>query len=229
VLIGADGLHSRVRAGLFGDTPPTYSGYTCWRAVVRFDHTLLWPGESWGRGARFGQVGMSGGQVYWFATKDAPAGGRGAAGEKAELQRVFRGWHEPVEQLIAATDESVILRHDIYDRPVLGRWGNGRVTLLGDAAHAMTPNLGQGACQAIEDAVVLARELAARRDLPGALRSYETRRIGRANSIVTASRRLGAIGQWSHPLAVPVRNWLMAHVASRLQARQIEQVVGYRV
>ena len=228
-LIGADGLHSKVRAELHGASAPRYSGYTCWRGVVEFDHARLAPGESWGRGARFGHVGMADGQVYWFATETAPPGGRGRDGEKAELRRLFRGWHEPIEALIEATDEAWILRNDISDRPVLRTWARGRVTLVGDAAHPMTPNLGQGACQAIEDAIVLARELTGTPDVPSALRAYEARRIRRTNWIVTTSRRLGAIGQFSNPLAMTIRNAFMKHVASRVQARQLEGLVGYRV
>ena len=228
-LIGADGLHSNVRAQLHGASAPRYSGYTCWRGVVPFDHARLAPGESWGRGARFGQVGMADGEVYWFATETAPPGGRGRDGEKADLRRVFRGWHEPVEALIDATGASRILRNDIYDRPVLRTWGRGRVTLLGDAAHPMTPNLGQGACQAIEDAIVLAREVRATPDITAALRAYEARRIRRTNWIVITSRRLGEIGQYANPVARAVRNAFMKHVASRVQARQLERLVGYRV
>src|SRR5262249_16974323 len=157
LLIGADGLNSTVRAQLYGSTKPTYAGYAAWRAVVRFDLTRLAPGESWGSGARFGHLPMTQDRVYWYATSNEREGERKPGNEKAGLATIFRGWHEPIEALIDATDESAIFRNDIYDRRGLNKWGEGRVTLLGDAAHPMTPNLGQGACQAFEDAVVLAR------------------------------------------------------------------------
>jgi 2-polyprenyl-6-methoxyphenol hydroxylase-like FAD-dependent oxidoreductase len=228
VVVGADGLSSVVRAGLHGAAPPTYAGYTAWRAVVPFDTRRVQGSETWGAGARFGMVPMSGNRVYWFATKNVPEGER-QRDEKAGLRDLFRGWHDPVEALIDATDPASILRNDIYDRPVLGRWGRGRVTLLGDAAHPMTPNLGQGACQALEDAVVLARCLQDQPDIAMALRAYETRRISRANALVRRSRQVGRIGQVEWPVAVWLRKAMIGLVSPRLQARQLEAVIGYKV
>ncbi len=226
LLVGADGLHSAVRAQLHGPQPARYAGYTAWRAVVPFEHSLLQPGETWGRGARFGQIPMAGSLVYWFATMNAPEGARASAGEKRELQRLFRGWHAPIEALIDATPEDHVLRNDIYDRAPIRDWGTGRVTLAGDAAHPMTPNLGQGGCQALEDAVVLGRMIVEQGPTPAALRAYEVSRRARTASIVRASRRVGAIGQWSSPLAVALRSLLMKHVAGRLQVRQMERVIA---
>jgi 2-polyprenyl-6-methoxyphenol hydroxylase-like FAD-dependent oxidoreductase len=132
-----------------------------------------------------------------------------------------RSPHAPIPQLIQATTEHAILRNDIYDRPPLKSWGRGLVSLLGDAAHPMTPNLGQGACQAIEDAVVLGRAIATHSTVSAALRSYEAQRIDRANLIVTQSRQIGWVGQWRHPMAVALRNALVRFGGSRLQARQL--------
>ena len=135
LLVGADGLRSVVRSALFGPERPRYGGYTAWRAVTRFDHARVTPGETWGRGRRFGQWGMTEGRVYWYATESVPEGeGDPPEGRKQGLLKLFRGWHEPVEDLIEATDESAILRNDVYDRPPLRHWSVGRVTLLGDAA-----------------------------------------------------------------------------------------------
>ena len=228
VLIGADGLHSVVRAQLHGDEPPRYAGYTAWRGVVAFDTGRVRASESWGYGTRFGQVPMGGGRVYWFATENTSEGGRNPD-EKAHLLRLFRGWHAPIEELIRATPGSEILRNDIHDRPTADRWGEGRLTLLGDAAHPMTPNLGQGACQALEDAVVLARCLGQQPDPAMALRQYEAERLPRTNTLVTLSRRVGTIGQFQQPLAVYLRNAAMSRISPRRQARQLERIVGYRV
>ncbi|HET9109843.1 MAG TPA: FAD-dependent monooxygenase, partial [Ktedonobacterales bacterium] len=165
LLIGADGLRSTIRAQMFGAAAPRYAGYTAWRGVAhvtprQWDEALVT--ESWGAGRRFGLVPLSNGRMYWFATLNAPEGIRDKPGEtKQALLDLFSSWHEPIAAVIAATDEADILRNDIYDRPPLTSWSRGRVTLLGDAAHPMTPNMGQGVCQAIEDAVVLAERLSA--------------------------------------------------------------------
>jgi 2-polyprenyl-6-methoxyphenol hydroxylase-like FAD-dependent oxidoreductase len=225
LLIGADGLRSAIRAQIHGATPPTYAGYTAWRGVTHFDHARLLPGESWGAGARFGRVPLSDGRVYWFATQNAPAGGHSPEGEQAALLRIFRGWHAPIEALISATDPAAILRNDIYDRPPLQNWGVGRVTLLGDAAHPMTPNLGQGACQALEDAAVLVRMLRKSAALTETLRAYESVRIQRTTPIVLQSRRIGAVGQWANPLAIQLRNQLLRLMPASTRQRQISSLI----
>jgi len=203
ILVGADGLRSRIRAGLFGPEEPRYAGYTAWRAVVVPEEGLLpWGAgfESWGRGARFGCAHIGNGRVYWFATRNAPEGEKDGPpgsldGARANLLRLFEGWHRPIGGLVEAAEENAILRTDIYDRePLDERWGEGRVTLLGDAAHPMTPNLGQGACQAIEDAVVLARCLGERGATAEALRRYERLRSDRVAMVVRRSRRVGMVG-----------------------------------
>jgi 2-polyprenyl-6-methoxyphenol hydroxylase-like FAD-dependent oxidoreductase len=217
-LVGADGLRSAVRAQLLGAGEPVYAGYTSWRGVAPVDIGDVGSSETWGAGRRFGIVPIDGGRTYWFATLDAPAGGVG--GQEA-LPGLFAGWHEPVEALLRATPADALLRTDIADRPVSAVWGRGRVTLLGDAAHPMTPNLGQGACQAIEDAVVLARSLSVAGDVVDGLRRYEAGRIPRANQVVVLARRLGQIGQWSHPWSRAARDALFAAMPAGLTERQL--------
>ena len=229
LVIGADGLHSAVRAALHGPQPPRYAGYTAWRGVVGFEINRLQIGETWGAGARFGQIPMQGNRVYWFATQNAPAGQHSPDGEKAELLRLFGNWHNPIRALIEATPDAAILRNDLYDRPPLKRWGRGRITLLGDAAHPMTPNLGQGACQALEDAVVLAKQVQSTADIPTALRAYEAARIPRTTMIVNQSRQVGQVGQWANPVAVAGRNWLVKYLLARVQYRQFAPLIGYEL
>ena len=238
ILVGADGLRSRVRAGLFGPEQPRYAGYTAWRAVVEPKEELLPWGtgfESWGRGVRFGCAHIGDGRVYWFATANAPEGEKDGppgspAGAKAKLLRLFSGWHRPVADLVQAAEEDTILRTDIYDREPLGeRWGEGRTTLLGDAAHPMTPNLGQGACQAIEDAVVLARCLGERGATAESLRSYERLRSERVAMVVRRSRRVGMVGQVKNPTICWLRDRALAMSPPKAQLRQLEEVVGYEV
>jgi 2-polyprenyl-6-methoxyphenol hydroxylase-like FAD-dependent oxidoreductase len=224
-LVGADGLHSVVRAHLHGKSEPRYAGCTAWRAVVPSAGGPPQASESWGRGRVFGQVPMAGGHVYWYATHNEPAGGRNIS-EKAELLRSFGSWHAPIGALIEAADETKILRNDIYDRRPLATWGRDRITLVGDAAHPMTPYMGQGGCQAIEDAVVLGQCLQQRGDIRASLRAYEARRIRRANTFVHRSHVAGRIAQLENALAVGIRNALIKAAGPRLQTSQILRLIG---
>jgi FAD-dependent urate hydroxylase len=231
-LIGADGINSVIRAALFGRTKPRYSGYTAWRAVSQssVSATVQGASESWGRGARFGIVPMSKGRVYWFATRNAAEGaGDASIGRKREVLRCFQGWHEPIEDLIEATPENAILRNDIYDREPLTNWTKGLVTLLGDAAHPMTPNLGQGACQAIEDALELACEVSRHTKLAAALQAYEARRLGRTSRIVRQSRRIGRMGQLENAFGRRLRNSFIKLIPASAQLKQLEWILGYEV
>ena len=224
LLVGADGLRSAVRAQLLKDGEPRYAGYTSWRGVADTrDGVGDTATEAWGRGQRFGLVPIDGDRTYWFATHNASSGGRDNSELAREtLLRLFHGWAPPIRDVLLGTPRDSILRTDIHDRPPAARWGEGRVTLLGDAAHPMTPNLGQGACQAIEDAVVLARELSGTRaeDPVPALRRYEALRAPRADAVVAAARRLGTIGQAEGRLTCRVRDALVALTPDRVARRQ---------
>ncbi len=231
LLIGADGIHSQVRARLFGSQKPRYAGYTAYRAVVAFPHSqVALFGETWGQGTRFGIAPLSEGRVYWFATRNAPEGEHDAPqARKQSLLGTFQGWADPVEALLEATPQEVILRNDIYDRDPISQWSVGRVTLLGDAAHPMTPNLGQGACQALEDALVLADCLRKSSEVPEALKTYQKRRIERTSGIVRQSRQIGQVGQWHNPLACWLRDTLLKNMSDSAQLKRITPIAGYEV
>jgi 2-polyprenyl-6-methoxyphenol hydroxylase-like FAD-dependent oxidoreductase len=217
LLVGADGLHSTVRQVMRGPETLRYAGYTSWRALV--DGIDLPQGnkvtESWGPGQRFGIAPIGRRRVYWFAVADAPAGQSDAPDPRPDLLARFEGWHPPIQALISAAAPERILRTDIHDRPPVDFWIEGYVALLGDAAHPMTPNLGQGGCQAIEDAVVLADALARAPDTQSALLSYQQRRLPRANGFVIRSWRFG---QLAHLRTRPMR-WLRDHALRALPTR----------
>jgi len=231
VLVGADGLNSTIRAQLFGGGKARYAGYTVWRGVA--DATL---GEevgttTMGRASQFGFFPMSRGRVYWFASASAPEGQKdGEAGRKVEVLGRFGDWHSPVGALIRATPEAEILRNDVYDRESLKRWSVGRVTLLGDAAHPSTPDLGQGACQAIEDAVVLAGCLRERGGEPAAaLEDYETRRRPRANAMSRQARRIGRMGRWKNPLACWLRDKMIEKTPESVRLRHLKWMFDFKL
>ncbi len=227
-LVGADGLHSVVRTCLGHREKPRYSGYTAWRAVVPFDTSTMVAGETWGRGRRFGMVPVQGNRVYWYATNNETQGGTDApGGARSRLLALFRGWHSPIEDLIRAARDSEILRNDICDRNPVASWGTGRVTLLGDAAHPMTPNLGQGACQAIEDALELAARLALEPAVTPALRRYESLRMARTASIVLTSRRIGDLCQVESPILCGLRDLAMRLTPDFVTIRSLTPVIGY--
>jgi 2-polyprenyl-6-methoxyphenol hydroxylase-like FAD-dependent oxidoreductase len=207
LLVGADGLHSEVRAQLFGRQPPRYSGTTSWRAIGAFEHPILRNiTETWGPGRRVGIQALNPGRVFWFAATTAPENQHVPAGQrKAALGELFRGWHDAVELAVESTEEADIVQTDIHFRPPLPRWSAGRVTLLGDAAHPMTPDLAQGAAQAIEDALVLA-DCLGQGDVTAALRAYEERRIPRTTTVAKLAYRFHRLSQIRNPLAFAARN-----------------------
>jgi 2-polyprenyl-6-methoxyphenol hydroxylase-like FAD-dependent oxidoreductase len=228
VLIGADGLRSVVRDRLGVPGALRYSGYTAWRGIAPFETAGLMAGETLGSGQRFGLAPIHGNRVYWYATDNVPEGQREPPLEtKARLTRLFGDWHEPIPELIRSTGEDAILRNDIYDRDPAGRWGSGRITLLGDAAHPMTPNLGQGACQAIEDALVLACRLASGGNVNTSLRQYESERTARTSFIVKASRRVGELFQIESRPFCELRNLAMRLTPAAMTYRSLRQLAGY--
>jgi 2-polyprenyl-6-methoxyphenol hydroxylase-like FAD-dependent oxidoreductase len=210
LLVGADGLNSLVRAGLLGPRPPRYNGYTAYRGITQFPLEGDTASEAWGCGQRFGFVPGPGREIYWWAAVSVPEGLNPSPHTyKPDLLVRYRNWFEPITAVIDATPEGAILRNDVYDRPPTRRCSLGRVTLLGDAAHPITPDLGQGACLAIEDAVVLARCLACEKDTAGALRAYDAARIGRARFLTRHSHWMGRLGQLRHPWLCRSRNALV--------------------
>jgi 2-polyprenyl-6-methoxyphenol hydroxylase-like FAD-dependent oxidoreductase len=199
VLIGADGFNSAIRRQVAGADEPRPGNYACWLATVPFTHPRMSKGYAahyWGRGQRFGLADIGHGRAYWWATKNVPPGTSGHLRRGKEgLAGLFAGWADEVREAIRTTPEESIVRITAQDRPFLRRWGTGRTTLLGDAAHPMLVSLGQGAALAIEDAVVLAQHLRATADPVAALRGYEDERRPRTEGLVAAARALSETEQ----------------------------------
>jgi 2-polyprenyl-6-methoxyphenol hydroxylase-like FAD-dependent oxidoreductase len=211
-LIGADGVVSRVRRQLTGKGPPDYppyAGYTVWHAIV--EDTSVPAGRfvlQFGRGSRFAYYRVDADRVYWSGIAYVPKGDEGTIDREAVLD-LFAGYAGPAAALIAATDR--MQRHDIFGGEPLGAWGSGRVTVLGDAAHPMTTNLGQGAGMAIEDGVVLGCSVADHADPVVALRDYEERRINRTTTMMRLANRLNSDAAHESRARVWLRDRLIGH------------------
>ncbi|PKW06400.1 2-polyprenyl-6-methoxyphenol hydroxylase [Streptomyces sp. 1222.5] len=205
LVVGADGVHSRVRGTLFPEHPgAVYAGFTTWRVLIPVPGVEFASHETWGRGHIWGTHPLKDGRVYAYAAATAPAGERVPDDERAELLRRYGDWHQPIPSVLAAARPEDVLRHDVHHiaRP-LPAHHRGRVALLGDAAHAMPPTLGQGGNQAIEDAVVLAHHAA---DLP----AYTAARLPRTTAIARQAVRVGRLNMAGGRAVVAVRDTAVA-------------------
>jgi len=223
LVAACDGVHSVARR-FVGNPAPRFQNRTSWRAVLDGSADLVPTARlTVGGGQQFIASPMGRGLVFWAADIGLPEGANAAlVDKKAFLRAAFAGWHHPIGELIERTDEGQLVIADFYDS-VPRRLGAGPVVLLGDAAHPMTPDLGQGACQGIEDAVVLAACLDAQPDRPAALARYESARLRRVRTVVRDSRRIGRIATVRSPGLVAVRDvgtrylpgWLNARLVAR--------------
>ncbi|GIG86848.1 FAD-dependent monooxygenase [Plantactinospora endophytica] len=231
LVVGADGLRSVVRRQLWPDTPdPVYVGATAWRGVTKQPWTgELLVGITWAPGAEFGMVPLGDGRVYWYGAVNAPVGQR-APDEMTAAREHFGSWHAPIPALLAATDPQAVLRNDLYHLGTpLHSYVTGAVALLGDAAHAMTPYLGQGAAQAVEDAVLLGLCLKPGTDVAAGLARYDAERRPRSQQVARASYQIGRIGQQlRNPLAVALRNVMIRLTPPRVALRSMARYADWR-
>jgi 2-polyprenyl-6-methoxyphenol hydroxylase-like FAD-dependent oxidoreductase len=235
LIVAADGIRSRVRADWPTDPGIRYAGYSAWRGVTSAPVDLLGAaGETWGRGQRFGIAPLQDGRVYWFAVASMPAG-TVIDDEYATVSALFGGWHAPIAELIAGTDPAAVFRLDINELAgPLPSFRRARCVLLGDAAHAMTPDLGQGANQAMEDAATLVRLIG---DAAGgpvgpwidpALDEYDRLRRPRTQQLARRSRSVGKVAQAHGAAAARLRDAAMRLLPAGIAGRQLVAIQRWR-
>lgn len=225
LVIGADGIHSSVRHLWFGNGTIRNAQQLCWRGMTEyalpfsFQHEL---NEAWGKGDRFGIVPISRHKVYWFAVKKYK--GKEPRWDTHDIGSHFSTYHPLIGKLISLTPADSIHVTGISDLRPLASWVREGVCLLGDAAHATTPNMGQGACQAIEDAYVLAESLDQYPTHPEALAHYQRLRIAKAHDIVAKSRILGKIAHLQNPILTAIRNFLLKATPPSVSIKQSDKI-----
>lgn len=195
LVIGADGINSKVRESIFSNTSKRFSGQTCWRGIsdIRLPYEFQNTGiESWGKKIRFGFSQVTENQVYWFAVSNASQNGTDNVNTlQTELKNRFSNFNPLVLNIIENTKAEKIIRNDISDLNRLEQWHKDKIVLVGDAAHATTPNMGQGAGQGMEDAYYLANILAKHNQLEQALNLFESNRREKVDYVVNNSWRFG--------------------------------------
>lgn len=209
-VVGADGVNSMVARAINGPLPSRYVGYTAWRGVAAYRLDPALAGETMSAGTEVGHVPLGPDHTYWFATERTREGSRSAGGEHAYLTAKLAGWADPIPALLASTDPADVLRNDLYDRAQPRDWSRGPAVIVGDAAHPMRPHLGQGGCQGLEDAAILARFVGLSPDLPAAFERFGAFRRRRVRPLVRESAAIGRI--------VNLRPAFLSGVASRASA-----------
>jgi 2-polyprenyl-6-methoxyphenol hydroxylase-like FAD-dependent oxidoreductase len=227
-IIGADGIKSIIRNQLFEKTKIRNANQICWRGIAEIDlpkkyHNEL--NEAWGKGKRFGFVKISATKVYWYALINTPK----QVDSQANLLNLFQEFHTDILNIIETTPSNQIIFSEITDLTPIKKWYQDNLCLIGDAAHATTPNLGQGACQAIEDAYILGKCLEENHDMQEAFEAYNFRRIKKAHTIVNTSWQIGKLAEFDSDLGVWFRNKLMGLLPKSLNMRQMEMIFNIEV
>ncbi|TXH53288.1 MAG: monooxygenase, partial [Bacteroidia bacterium] len=222
-LIGADGIKSVVRNQLFEKSFLRNANQICWRGVCELDLPNKYhheANEAWGKGKRFGFVKISDRKVYWYALINA----KNTKADGVILHELFKEFHPDILQIINATNKEQIINNEIADLKPIHRWHIKNACVIGDAAHATTPNLGQGACQAIEDAYILGKLLDSGISLQNCFEQYEKLRKKKVQKVVNTSWTLGQISHWENPISIWIRNTILRLTPPFLSQKQFDEI-----
>ena len=225
-IIAADGISSPIRKKLLYNTAPRYAGYTCWRSVI--DNTKLnitESSETWGTNGRFGIVPLAKNKIYWFASLNAKQNDKKFKNYRVkDILNHFEKYHEPIPAILKETEDKNLLWNDIMDLKPIDQYAFNNILLIGDAAHATTPNLGQGACQAIEDAVVISKELSKNNDVNKAFKDFEKKRLERTHYVTKTSWSIGKIAQQENKFLSQLRNFAFRFMPSSVNEKRMRKL-----
>ena len=222
LIIGADGIHSVVRKAIFDNTTLRLAKQVCWRGIVKIETLQKYQTqltELWGRGKRFGFVHINEDEVYWYALANYKTDYK-TEFSNSDLEELFSDFSPIVQSIISKTDKKSIIINEMMDLKPISSWHNQHVCLIGDAAHATTPNLGQGACQAIESAYVLATCLAIEKNTELAFHKYEKIRKKNAEKIVNTSWSVGKMAHLENKYLLFFRNKMMRLIPDKITEKQ---------
>lgn len=231
ILIAADGIHSPIRKQLFPNSSYRYAGYTCWRGVMatkgipNIKESFF---ETWGSQGRFGIVPLPNDQVYWYALVNAkPNDANYIKFTTTDLFNHFKEYHFPIPTLLNNTDEHQMIHRDVFDIVPMDKFYHYRTVFIGDAAHAVTPNMGQGACQAIEDARILAEYLNKYENITQAFANYNAHRKEKVNTISKQSWNIGKMAQMNNRFLISLRNKLLTLTPQVMIQKQAQHVYNF--
>ncbi|MEH6943266.1 FAD-dependent monooxygenase [Bacillus sp. JJ722] len=226
-LIACDGIFSAVRQKLLPDKQLRFAGYTCWRGVAENCPEYIEKKftETWGPKGRIGIVPLTNNRMYWYALKNSQANDLELKKWKSsDLFYNFLQYHDPIPTILERTADENINHRDIYDLEPIYQFAYDRILLLGDAAHATTPNMGQGAGQAIEDALFLALYLKDANSISQAFKDYEEQRLERTRKVVKDSWMFGKVAQLDIPLLCSIRNKVIEIAPNKVHHKKLKEL-----
>jgi 2-polyprenyl-6-methoxyphenol hydroxylase-like FAD-dependent oxidoreductase len=224
-VIGADGLNSKVREFVVDGKLPIYSGYTMWRGVCNNEFNIEIGGETLGKGKRFGIVPLNNGKISWWASQNIE--NKKQNDNKITLLDDFKNFHQPISKIINSTENIII--SPIYDRNIKKGWYKNNIVLLGDSVHPTSPNLGQGACTAIEGAYILAESIISKGLNEKAYNQYEKYQFPRAEFIVNLSRRIGNSRQTENNIKLFLQKFFIKYLPSSIGENLTNTIIDYDV
>lgn len=227
-LIIADGVKSPLRQQILPKSTPRYSGYTCWRATIDNSTILLDKGtETWGAQGRFGMTPLVGNRIYWYACVNSPANNpKFKAYTIEDLVNHFSCYQDPIPTVLRHTKSEDLIWNDIIDIKPLKTLAYDNILLIGDAGHATTPNMGQGACQALEDVAVLVDELKKNNKTSAAFQSFDKRRLARTRYITDTSKFIGEVSQWENPFKIAIRNTMLKILPDSISQYSLKKLLS---